>query len=305
MLRHHPPLDDRVPQTPFTLPIARACGISEHTLRIWTASGLLVHPIRNVFHRSELPDTLALRLDCLRLVVPTDAVVTDRTAGWLHGAPRILAPNDHLVVPKVSVFCPPGRRLRNGLVASGERSLTGTDIVTIDGIRVTTPLRTACDLGRLLHRDQAIAALDSFLRHGGFSRQRLLCELPRFRGYRGVVQLRELAPLADDRAQSPPESILRLRWLDLGFPTPIPQVEEAAPRGSYFIDVGNREHRVGAEYLGEEFHDLAHADHDEERLRWLRGPRRWTIIEVRRSNLFGDGADFGDRLAHAFGEGPS
>ncbi|QIK76905.1 hypothetical protein [Nocardioides piscis] len=229
-------------------------------------------------------------------------MVTDRTAGWLHGAPRILAPNDHLSVPKVCVFCPPGRRLRNGLVASGERTLTSTDVVTIDGLRVTTPLRTACDLGRLLHRDQAIAALDSLLRLGGLSRQRLLAELPRFRGYRGVVQLRELAPLADDRAQSPPESIVRLRWLDLGFPTPIPQVEEAAPRGSYFIDVGNREHRVGAEYLGEEFHNDEHADRDLERLSWLRGPRRWTIIEVRRKNLFGDGADFGDLLARAFGE---
>lgn len=300
MAQTHHPLDHRVPETPFTRTMARDFGVSEHTLRVWTANGTLAHPIRNVFHRAELTDTLALRVACLRLVVPPDAVVTDRTAGWLHGAPRILAPNDHLVVPPVSVFCPPGRRLRNGLTTSGERTLQDADILSIDGLRVTTSLRTACDLGRLLHRDQAIAALDSLLRLDSFSQQELLAQLPRFRRYRGVVQLRELAPLSDARAQSPPESIVRLRWLDLGYPTPTPQVEEVGPRGSYFIDVGNREHRVGAEYLGEEFHDEMHAAYDEERVDWLRGPRRWTIIEVRRSNLFGPEADFDIQLARAF-----
>lgn len=211
MIRHQQPLDHRVPDTPFTMRMALDFGVSEHTLRVWMAQGLLAHPIRNVFHRAELVDTLALRVACLRLVVPSDAVVTDRTAGWLQGAPRILAPNDHLVVPPVSVFCPPGRRLRNGLVMSGERHLAEDDVVSIQGLRVTTPLRTACDLGRLLHRDQAIAALDSLLRLGDFTHEQLLDQLPRFRRYRGVLQLRQLAPLADPRAQSPPESIVRLR----------------------------------------------------------------------------------------------
>lgn len=303
MIRHRQPLDHRVPDTPFTLSMARDFGVSEHAVRVWVAHGLLAHPIRNVFHRSELIDTLDLRVACLRLVVPADAVVTDRTAGWLHGAPRILAPNDHLIVPPVSVFCPPGRRLRNGLALSGERTLADTDIVIIHGLRVTTPLRTACDLGRLLHRDQAIAALDSLLRLDNFTREQLLDQLSRFRRYRGVLQLRELAPLADPRAQSPPESIVRLRWIDLCYPTPTPQLEEPGPHGSYFIDVGNRQHRVGAEYLGEEFHDEETAEYDEERIEWLRGPRRWSMIEVRRENLFGPRANFDLLLAQAFRDG--
>ena len=176
MVTHPQPLDHRVPERPFTLAMARDFGVSEHTLRVWTSNGTLAHPIRNVYHRAELADTLALRVACLRLVVPADAVVTDRTAGWLHGAPRILAPNDHLVVPPVSVFCPPGRRLRNGLTTSGERTLTDADILSIEGLRVTTSLRTACDLGRLLHRDQAIAALDSLLRLDTFSQAELLAQ---------------------------------------------------------------------------------------------------------------------------------
>ena len=300
MIQHPQPLDARVPERPFTSSVARDVGISEHTIRVWTAHGLLAHPLRNVYHRADLEDTLELRIECLRLVVPADAVVTDRTAGWLHGAPRILAPNDHVVVPPVSVFCPPGRRLRNDLAASGERTLTAADIVSISGLLATTPLRTACDLGRLLHRDQAIAALDSLLGLGAFSPTQLLAQLPRFRRYRGVLQLRELVPLADGRAQSPPESIVRLRWLDLGYPDPSPQVEEAAPHGSYFIDVGNRRHRVGAEYLGAEFHGDQHVEYDEARIEWLRGPRRWTIIELRKENLFGPQANFHVLLEQAF-----
>ena len=54
----------------------------------------------------QLEDTLALRVDVLKLVVPPDCVVTDRTAGWLWGALMILAPNDHLQTPRVSVLLP-------------------------------------------------------------------------------------------------------------------------------------------------------------------------------------------------------
>ena len=47
-------------------------------------------------------------------------------------------------------------------------------------------------------------------------------EIGRFRGFRGVVQLRCLAPLGDGRAESPGESALRLHWYDAGLPTPEP-----------------------------------------------------------------------------------
>lgn len=136
---------------------AVALGVSDRQLRVWCESGEL-HPIRGVYHSAGLPDGLDLRIACLSLVVPQDAVVTDRTAGWLHGAPMVLAPNDHLVVPPVGVFRQPGYRLRNDLVASGERSFAPGGVIDLGPIRVTSPLRTACDLGRMPNRDQAYAA---------------------------------------------------------------------------------------------------------------------------------------------------
>jgi hypothetical protein len=44
------------------------------------------HPERGVYAMPDLVDDLELRLAMLRLVVPSECVVTDRTAAWLWGA---------------------------------------------------------------------------------------------------------------------------------------------------------------------------------------------------------------------------
>lgn len=139
-------------------------------------------PVRGVLHATHLEDGLELRIACLRLVVPDDAVITDRTAGWLHGAPMVLAPNDHLKVPPVSIFRSPGYRLRNSASASGERTFGVGDVVEIDGLRVTSKLRTTYDLGRLLRRDQAMAAMDSMMHVADFGPDVLAAQGERFRG---------------------------------------------------------------------------------------------------------------------------
>ena len=151
---------------PFHRTEAAAEGVSDRQLAAWCRAGLLSHPLRGVYHAAQLPAGLDLRLACLRLVVPEDAVVTDRTAGWLHGASMVLAPNDHLVVPRVSMFRPSGYRLRNALAASGERSFLADEVVELGGVRVTSPLRTTCDLGRLRHREPAFCAMEAMARTG-------------------------------------------------------------------------------------------------------------------------------------------
>ena len=205
---------------PFSSAEARDLGVTYLDLRRFVEAGLLRHPVRGAYVSRGVPDGLVLRIAVLKLVVPADCVVTDRTAGCLWGAEMILAPGDHLEVPRVSVFCPPGLRLRNGLTDSGERTFDPGDVVEVDGLLVTAPLRTACDLGRLLHRDQALAALDAMTALSAFTLDELMAATVRFKGYRGVIQLRTLVLVVDPRAQSPGESILRLRWLDTGLPRP-------------------------------------------------------------------------------------
>lgn len=287
---------------PFSATMAEQSGNARRYRTALVESDLLQRPIRGVFHGSHLPDSLELRVACLKLVVPPDAVVTDRTAGWLHGAPMILAPGDHLTVPMVCAFQPPGKRLRNGVSASGERGLGQRDVLQIDGLSVTSPLRTACDLGRLLGRDSAFAALDSMLRLGRFSLDELVVETERFRGYRGVRQLRAFAPLSDAGSESFGESVLRLRWYDAAIAVkPETQIEVWSPEDGRLarIDVGSRERRYAAEYDGEAFHGATQEVHDRTRRDWL-GDQGWEVDVFRRSDLFGRSQSACERLTAGF-----
>lgn len=274
---------------PFTTQVAGMHGLRANHLARLCHEGLISHPLRGCFHAAHLPDSLDLRVACLRLVVPPACVITDRTAGWLHGANMILAPGDHEAVPLVSVFHQQGNRLRNEFSASGERILSKGDVVDVLGVRATTPLRTACDLGRLLHRDSAFAALDSLLRLAQFSHDHLVEAVDRFRGYRGVRQLRALAPLADAGSESFGESVLRLRWHQGGAPgMPKTQIEVRDRDGDFVarIDMGVEAWRYAAEYDGADFHASDQADHDRRRRTALR-ELGWTVDAFRRRDVFG------------------
>jgi len=135
-------------------------------------------------------------------------------------------------------------RVRTDLADSGERNLRLEDAVELHGLRVTSPLRTAWDLGRRRSRDRALSGLDARLRPAVFDTTELVFGVPRCTGMQWVTVLRELAPLADGRSESPGESVLRLRWIDLSLPTPRPQVPVGLPGGRVvYLDLGNEEAR--------------------------------------------------------------
>jgi hypothetical protein len=293
-------LDDTFPlplDAPFTTSQALAEGIRPSVLTELCGLHLLRRPVKGVYVATQLGDSVELRARVLKLVVPEDCVICDRHAGWLHGAEMVLAPNEHLELRPISVFRPSGMgRLRNGLTDSGERNLKPEDIMEVQGLRVTTPLRTACDLGRQRNRGTALSGLDAMLRLLKFDRAELVQGVPRFKGMRWVRVLRELAPIADGRAESPGESVLRLCWIDLSLPTPQPQVPVVVADGQVLrIDVGNEDVRLGGEFQGWEWHSTPQqVERDERRLQLLE-QERWVVVPVWRANLWGPRADV-DRL---------
>jgi hypothetical protein len=285
---------------PFTTARARAAGLNYRALAGLVDAGLLRRVIKGVLVASQVEDGLDLRLSALALVVPADCVVCDWTAVWLYTG--MLPPGQHLEVPPVCLFKHGGHdRLRNALCQSGERTFLPEDLRQIGGFWVTTPLRTAWDVGRLSHRDVAISGLDALLRLGEFSQAELLEGLPRFWGMRGVVQLRDLAPRADPRAQSGPESVLRLRWTDVtSLPAPEPQVPilDDSGREIYYLDLGVPDLRFACEYDGVEFHTSDEdRRHDRERRRWIEDHRGWIVEVVRKENVFGAHRDI-ERILH-------
>lgn len=288
---------------PFTSVEARTAGVPEKTLARLQRDGYLRRLLRGVYVAAQAVDSLPLRSQALALVVPEHAAVVDWTAVWLYTG--LLPPGQHLEVPPVSLFRQAGHhRLRNTLCASGERTLLREDLTEFGGLSVTTPLRTALDVGRLAYRDHAIGALDALLRTGSFTQPQLVDGVRRFRGMRGVIQLRQLAPLVDPRAESPGESLLRLRWLDVpGLPPPVPQVpvEDDHGRVVFRLDLGCPETRYAAEYDGAEFHTLEEdVTHDLERRAWIEARRGWVVDAFRRQHLSGPMRDVDERLVAGF-----
>lgn len=273
---------------PFTLSQALDAGITRHRLRALAKLGFVRRIIKGVYVAAHVQDSRDLRARALLLITPDHCVVTDWTACWLWTG--LLPPNGHLADPAPSMFRVAGHdRLRNGICTSGQRSFRPEDLVVVDGLTVTTPIRTAWDLGRLAYRDQAIGAIDALLGLGDFAKAEFVGGVERFKGERGVVQLRDLAPKGDGRSESPQESTLRLRWLDLPhLPPPTPQVPiVVAGIELYRLDLGVPELLYACEYDGEDSHGEAVAGDDADRREDLRRRFGWEVDAVRRANLYG------------------
>lgn len=270
--------------TPFTGPEAVAYGVSPKTLRTLVRRGLVREVVRGAYAVAQLPDTLDTRAAALRLVVGQGAVVTDRTAAWLHGIDVLPRSAVHEAAP-LDVFSIHESRLRRPQVNSGIRDLAESDLGCVDGVLVTTPARTALDLGRLLHRYDAIGALDAFLRLG-VPRDELEGQLSRFKGFRGVIQLRELVLLADPRAESMPESALRLHANDGG----IELVPQVWVEGMFRLDLALPALKYGAEYHGVAFHSSDDQRRsDSERSEFL-VEAGWVIDDFWRDDVYGSHA---------------
>jgi hypothetical protein len=284
---------DHLPATPFTTAGARELGISGKQLTGAMRDGLVRRVLLGVYLRADQPDSVENRAACASLVIAPGSVLRDRTAAWLHGVDVFTHP-EHEILPAletcVARFRAPSDRCG---IDGGTRDLAPEDTVVIHGVRVTTPLRTALDLGCNLRRRDALAALDQFMRAFGLTREQYAAEAVRFFRRRGVVQLRRLIPLADPRAESPRESWTRLEIIDAGLPAPEPQywIEiDGVP--TYRLDLAYPRHRIVIEYDGQEFHDRTpeQREHDERRRAWL-ARNGWTIIVVRRGDFSGAGLD--------------
>lgn len=284
------PLVETLPELPFTVADLDDLRLSAWSLRQLVATGHVRSLVRGVYVRSEVPDSLELRAAALMLVVSPEHIVVDRTAAWLHGVDTLLSREKELL-PPIEVCALRGHHpTERRQVDSGQRDLAPHDLMRIGDVRVTTPLRTALDLGCRLRRREALATLNEFTRSQGVTRAMLTHELPRFRRRRGVIQLRELIGLIDPRIESQRESWVWLAIRDAGLPLPTPQVwvEDDDGRPLYRLDFAYHLCRVAVEYDGIEAHlkTPEQRQADEARRSWLRR-RGWTVIVVRRGDFTG------------------
>lgn len=272
---------------PFTAAMAREAGLSRNCLQKLVASGQVRSDLYGVYVDASCVDSLDLRVREAALVLPPHAVVADRSAAWLHGV-DVLDTGDHGVVPRLDAVSigGKGRSIRNG-VFGGKRTLIDSETMEFEsGLLVTTPVRTACDIGRLFGRYRALATLDQFRRSHGLSVEDLAAVLPRLRGHRGVIQLRELIPLSTADAHSPPESWTRLFIHDDGLPVPAAQVPTWVPDwGDALLENAYEHLRIAVEYDGEEHHTSDEDRERDERRRAALTAAGWIIFVLRRGDF--------------------
>lgn len=285
----------------FPLPLARPfhrqeairAGVPRGWLTALVRSGHLQRPLSGVYVAAQVPDGMERRIACLRLVVPDDAIVCDRHAAWLHGADMVLSPGEESAALPLRVFRRAGvHRLRASGLHSGQRTFLSEDLTEIKGLVVTTPLRTALDLGRVRSRTDAISGIDAMLRIG-VDKEHLLAEIERFRYERYVTVLRTIAPLGDARSASPGESACKLAYVDVTGVLPELQVEVTGPRGGpCYLDLGDRRLKFAVEYDGEEWHSSPEqVEHDLVRRRFITETHGYAIAVVRRANVYGPDRD--------------
>ena len=278
------------PREPFT----RAdLDLSETALRGGLRSGELRSVVRGVFVASEAPDTIDLRALAVAKVVQPHHVVTDRTAAWLHGV-DVHAYAEHDTVPLVETCALRGHEPTTLPGVDGRtRDLQARDVMTLHGVPVTTPLRTALDLGCCLRRREAFAAMVALARAHQLTADDFVRELGRYRRRRGVIQLRALVGLVDPRIDSQREAWVFLEIAGAGIPLPTPQhwVEiDGVP--VFRLDFAYPKARVCVEYDGFEWHETSdeQREHDRRRRQWL-GDHGWTVIVVRRGDFTGEPLD--------------
>lgn len=146
------------------------------------------------------------------------------------------------------------------------------------GVALARPPRMAFDL--LLDRSlpDAVADLDAVLRAGAVDRGQVERFL-RGRHDRGIVQARRAVQLADPRAESRPESRMRV-WLVLdGLAPEVQYWVHQDGRPVCRVDLAFPERRLAVEYDGMWHGDLLHVGPDRERLNQLQAAG-WDVVFV-------------------------
>lgn len=275
-----------VPDFPFTRAMAESLGISRSQLQDALRNREIRSVLRGVYVRNDVAETEDLRVKAASLVMPPHHVLCDRTAAWVHGI-DVFEYRELDVLPPLDIYALRGTaRGERAEYDGGQRDLRPEDVCLVEGVRVTTPLRTCMDLGCARPRWRALAAMDAFMRHHGVTRQDMRHLLPRYFRRRGVVQLRQLIPIADPRAESLRESRTRLAIEDAGLPRPVPQHwVTVGGRPVFRLDLAYPHARIAVEYDGREFHEGdEQVRKDRARRRWLR-ERGWTVIVLTKDSF--------------------
>lgn len=281
-------------------------GLTTSALRSLLAARRVRRMLRGVYVDAASPDTRALRAAALHLVKPPDATFYGPTVAFLFGVDAFPPKDRFNFVPQCMVRHHDARCTK-ALVQCREGYLPEADLMEVEGLLVTTPIRTTVDMLRSLWRPHALAAADAMAHAGLVTQPEVRAYIAPMRKYPGIIQARSLSTMIDPQAESPGESWQRLRLIDAGFPVPLSQIAlyDRSGRVIAVLDNGYEELKVGMDYDGREFHDDAKdRRYDDGKRSYCREVLRWRLIIARYETIFGDDPSFEQQVGEWIGLSP-
>jgi very-short-patch-repair endonuclease len=226
--------------------MAREAGVTDRQLR---------HPAvtrmsRDTYLPRGLTGELSARLAAVLLTAPPGAVASHATAAALWGLQIPMLDRDE---QRVDLIVPMASRSESRRDRRIHRTpLPDEDVTRRGPIPVTTPERTWRDLAGVLAPPALLAVTDQLLARG-VARGDLERHLERRPTGRGCARARDVLPVADPRAESPMESVLRWLLHEAGLPAPVLQhvVRDATGLGLGRADLAWPDRRVVIEFDGD------------------------------------------------------
>ena len=280
---------------PATRGMAREAGITDKQLRHRD----VVRLSRDTYlPRSVLRD-LPSRIAAILLTAPSGAVVSHLTAAALWG----LAIPLQVEESRVHLTVATGSAVRARADRCIHRSpLTPDDITTRLDLALTTPERTWRDLAAVLAPPALLAVTDQLL---GFwsTRDGLHAQLASHPSRRGSARARAVLAVADARAESPMESVLRWVLHEAGLPAPVLQYVIRSTAGEFLgrADFAWPDRKVLVEFDGD-----VHRERDV----FVRDARRqnalvaagWTVLRFTSADVLGRPQEVIAQIRRALGE---
>lgn len=212
------------------------------TRRTLASRNVKVH--QNVYLPNDAELTAEVRAIAAWLWSGRRATVAGLSAAALHGAKWIDADLPAELIRRVPCEV-------KGIVIHRD-NLDDSEAAVVRGVTVTTPARTAYDLGRRGTLTEAVVRLDALATATNLKAQDVADLSILHRRARGLPQLRDAIELMDGGAESPQETRTRLLLGAAKFPRPDTQIVVCDEFGQFIgrVDMGYREWKVAIEYDG-------------------------------------------------------
>jgi hypothetical protein len=274
-------LPEPLRSTVFTTSTAARHGVGPERFR----GKDLAERIHGVRSTLDADDKFRVRCRMFAARLPDGVFFSHSTAARLLGVP--LPPwLGRLAFLHVTIEAPKRAPHAKGIRGHSRLVLPGDVITMPDGLAVSSPARVLCEMAAVLTLPDLVAVADHIIHH----RLVTLGELADRTEARDRISRSRLLPIAlshaDDRAESRPESLVRMYCVLAGLPRPVANHEIVNPATGRHVrfDLAWPDRKVAIEY---------HGDLHRERNQWRKDLTRkaqleaagWIIIEVNADDL--------------------